>query len=82
MERARAAGAVCPDAAPQDLPLPILMLGTLVDASRGHAPDVWRRYLALILDGLRAEGHGREPLPPAISVDNMDRVIAACHETG
>jgi hypothetical protein len=38
--------------------------------------------LALILDRLRAEGHGREPLPPAISVDNMDRVIAACNETG
>jgi hypothetical protein len=38
--------------------------------------------LALILDRLWAEGHGREPLPPAISVDNMDRVIAACNETG
>jgi len=82
MERARAAGAVRPDAAPQDLPLPVLMLGTLVDAGRAHAPDVWRRYLALILDGLRAEGHPRDPLPPPVSLDDMDRVIAASHHAG
>jgi AcrR family transcriptional regulator len=80
MDRARRAGAIRPDAVPQDLPLTLLMLGTLIDAGRAHAPDVWRRYLALILDGLRPDGQGRDPLPPPVSLEDLDRVIAASHD--
>jgi AcrR family transcriptional regulator len=80
MQRALAAGAIRRDAVPQDFPLTLLMLGTLLDAGREPAPDVWRRYLALILDGLRPEGQHRQPLPPPVPVDVMDRVITASHD--
>jgi AcrR family transcriptional regulator len=79
VERARESGAIRADAAPQDLPISLLMLGTLVDAGRELAPDLWRRYLALILDGLRSDAQTRDPLPPTVPIDVMDRVIDAAH---
>lgn len=79
MERARKAGAVRPDAAPSDMPMTLLMMGTLVDAGREHDPDVWRRYLWLILDGLRPEGQPRNPLPPAPTIEGVDRMITTHH---
>ena len=54
------------------------MLGALVDAGQ-HAPDLWRRHLALVLDGLRPDGQPREPLPPTVPLDVIDRVVAASH---
>lgn len=77
IERARAAGAVRPDADPADMPMTLLMMGTLVDAGRGHDPDLWRRYLWLILDGLRPEGQRRGPLPAPPAVEAVDRIITA-----
>ncbi|HWI74340.1 MAG TPA: helix-turn-helix domain-containing protein [Baekduia sp.] len=79
VERARRAGAIRPDAEPQDLPLILLMLNTLAEAGRGIAPDVWRRYLALLIAGLRAAPAEAGPLPPAVSVEDVDRVVKAAH---
>jgi hypothetical protein len=40
------------------------------------APDLWRRYLALLLDGLRATD--RPPLPePALDVDSFTAAFSA-----
>jgi AcrR family transcriptional regulator len=79
IERARAAGAVRPDADPADMPMTLLMMGTLIDAGRGHDPEPWRRYLWLILDGLRPEGQPRQTLPRAPEPDSVDRIITAHH---
>ena len=80
IERARAAGAIRPDAAPQDVPVTAITLSPLIDAGREHAPDLWRRHLALVLDGLRPEGQPRDPLPPTVPVDVVDQVVAASHD--
>src|SRR3954453_1843575 len=52
-DRAKAAGVVRADAAPFDAPLIQFMLGAVMDRSRDVEPDLWRRYLQLVLDGLR-----------------------------
>ena len=78
--RAREAGVVRADAEPQDVPLTILMVATLADAGRGAAPEAWRRYLAILLDGLRADSSHREGLPATVSAAQMDRIIEASHE--
>ncbi len=61
VERARTAGAVRPDLTGTDVFVlmctPVHAVGFLSDP----APDVWRRYLALIFDGFRPEG--ATPLP-------------------
>jgi len=66
VRRAQDAGCLRRDFAPQDMPLLQIMLGAIVDASQPVQPELWRRYLALILDGMRTDGGAREPLavPP------------------
>lgn len=73
--RAIGAGALRPDAEPQDIPMVHLMLAPLLEASRAVGQELWRRYLIIVLDGLRAEGHPREHMPPAVSADDLERVI-------
>lgn len=60
VRRAQAAGRLRSDFVPQDLPLLQIMLGAIIDVSKQVQPDLWRRYLALIVDGMRAEGEPRE----------------------
>ena len=56
VERAQADGSLRADFVPEDMPLVFMTGGRVLEASRGVAPDLWRRYLGLLLDGLRAEG--------------------------
>lgn len=65
-DRARAAGVLRTDAEPGDAGPILGMLGVAYEFST-VSPDLWRRYLSLILDGLRATD--REPLP----VQALDR---------
>ena len=74
--RAQEAGALRADIEPQDLPLLQLMLSSLL----GHdaAPDLWRRYLAIVLRGLRSEPGEPEPLPAAPPpAEQVETVMAA-----
>jgi hypothetical protein len=54
VERAVRPGAVRPDSEPQDFGILQLMVGAVIDAGRDVSPDLWRRYLAIMLQGLRA----------------------------
>jgi AcrR family transcriptional regulator len=62
VERAQAAGALRSDVGPGDLEIILAMLGGLMDASSGTEPDLWRRYLAMVLDGIHL-GARRGKLP-------------------
>ena len=75
LDRARAAGVVRPDVQPEDVAFAFSLLGPAFDLSRAGQPDVWRRYLAVILDGLRATDRG--PLPGAAPrLATLDDLIA------
>jgi AcrR family transcriptional regulator len=63
IERAHATGALRPEIAHEDLPVIQLMVGAVIDGARDVAPELWRRYLAIVLRGLRAEATPLEPLP-------------------
>ena len=58
--RAKEQGTLRPDMQPWDLPMIQLMVAAITD-NTGH-PDLWRRYLHLLLDGLRARPDA-DPLP-------------------
>jgi AcrR family transcriptional regulator len=62
VRRAIAAGVVRSDISTSDVPLINFMLNTVVDFGRGVEPDLYRRYLAIVLDGLRPRDD-LEPLP-------------------
>lgn len=78
VERAQRAGQLRPDVAGTDLGLVQVMLTAVADFTRDVAPESWRRFLMLTLDGLRAERAAPSPLPasaldPAQITEIMDR---------
>jgi len=76
--RARDAGTLRADTEPEDLPLVQLMLSSVIDVSHDVAPELWRRYLAIVLRGLRSEPGAPEPLPAAPPpADQVDRMMGA-----
>ena len=70
-DRARAAGVVREDFQPSDIPLIYLMLGTVVDFSRGFEDGLYRRYLAILLEGIRAGGQPPELPVPALELGDV-----------
>jgi AcrR family transcriptional regulator len=54
VERAQADGSLRSDLAPTDVPMLQLMLGSLSECTRNADPQVWRRFLGILTDGLRA----------------------------
>jgi AcrR family transcriptional regulator len=55
VERARQAGVVRPDFAVSDLPMIAFMVTSAAEYTHDVDPELWRRYLAIALDGLRGD---------------------------
>jgi AcrR family transcriptional regulator len=62
VRRAKDAGVVRPDIDTSDVPLINFMVNTIVDFSRDIEPTLYKRYLAIVLDGLRPRDD-LDPLP-------------------
>lgn len=76
-ERARASGQLRDDIEGVDTPVLHLMLGAVLDFSREVEPELWRRFLAIVLDGLRARRDDVTPLPvAALDDDQLERAMA------
>jgi AcrR family transcriptional regulator len=57
-----------------DLVMVQLMLSAISEPLHGQRPEVWRRFLPLVIDGLRREG--TKPLPgTALSDEQLDAVM-------
>lgn len=67
VERAQADGSLRADIAPTDVPLLQIMLGSLSECTRDVEPDVWRRFLGIVTDGLRS----RRDEPGALGHDAL-----------
>ncbi len=79
-ERAKAAGAIRADASPEDAALMLAMLGPIFDMGNRAGSEPWRRYLALLLDGLRATD--RPPMPAAAPrFRSLDEMVAVGKRT-
>ena len=74
--RAKAGGVLRPCVEPTDIGMVVMMLCTVCDIAGDVAPQLWRRYLALLLDGLRS---GPDLDEPPISVEEM-RVAMRTHK--
>ena len=64
IERAQAEGTLRADVVAEDLALLFMANAGVVEVTRGAARDAWRRFLAIVLDGLRSEGASSLPAPP------------------
>lgn len=64
LDRAKQAGEVRDDLALSDLAFVVWGISRTVEMTAGFAPRLWRRHLALLLDGFRAAGAHPLPEPP------------------
>lgn len=64
LDRARQAGALRDDLTLEDLAFVIWGISRTVEMTADFAPRLWRRHLALLLDGFRAEAAHPLPEPP------------------
>lgn len=71
--RARREGVLRSEATPADVFWMMVANSAYLQATRGIAPDAWRRYVAVMLDGLRATGF--DELPPAPTEDQIDEAV-------
>jgi len=76
VRRARDAGELRADVVEDDVLLVSLMTGAVADFATDVEPELWRRALALLLDGLRATGASPLPVGP-LDADQADRAMAA-----
>jgi AcrR family transcriptional regulator len=73
VERARAEGTLRPDVTLEDLPMMMLMISEVAHHSAGVRADVYRRYLELFIDGLRAAPENGD-LGAALTHDEVDEM--------
>ena len=74
VERAHEQGTLRPDFTAEDIPLVLWSGAHVVHETSAIAPEVWRRYLGLLLDGLRAERSTPLAVPP-LTRSQIDRVM-------
>ncbi|HEY4277588.1 MAG TPA: TetR/AcrR family transcriptional regulator [Conexibacter sp.] len=66
LRRGREAGVLRNDIAAEDIPVLMMAIGSTMARFGASNPDLWRRYLGVVLDGLRAAGTAPlQPGPPA-----------------
>lgn len=75
LRRAQDAGHLRTDVRSVDVPIVNLMIGSVVEYTNHVEPGAWRRYLDLILDGLRASRDTTTPLPEALEQDQLDEAM-------
>jgi AcrR family transcriptional regulator len=77
VERAQAAGQVRSDLKPTDIPFIVFVLTEAAQFARRMSPEIWRRYLTLVIDGLRPERQAVTPLPvPALLPEEFEMTVS------
>jgi AcrR family transcriptional regulator len=78
--RARTSGRLRPEFAATDAIFIQLALGALMDRTRDIDPKLYRRYLTMFLDGVRADGPRSELPVAALSVEQTHTVMTSPSE--
>ena len=76
--RAKAEGDLRPDVAPTDMGVLLISAVGVVDFTAPADPEVWRRHLAVLLDGLRARAAGDTTVlaPAPLDDEQLDLCMA------
>jgi AcrR family transcriptional regulator len=78
VERAQASGDLRGDFQATDVKMIAFMLASIAEYAASANPDVWRRYLTMIVDGLRPARAGVTELPvPAPTVGDLADLMTA-----
>jgi AcrR family transcriptional regulator len=81
VERAQASGDLRPDFQATDVKMIAFMLASIAEYAATVTPEVWRRYLTMLIDGLRPARDGVTSLPvPAPTAGNLADLMTAHHQ--
>jgi AcrR family transcriptional regulator len=76
VQRAQAAGQVRSDLSLTDIPFLVFLLTEAAQLARPVSPELWRRYLTLITDGMQPRRDGVTPLPvAALAPEEMEKAM-------
>jgi len=78
VERAQEQGSLRADVAAEDLPAVFWTGARVIETTAEVAPDYWRRYLGLLLDGLRAPAATSLAAPP-LTRSQLERATKGRH---
>jgi AcrR family transcriptional regulator len=77
VRRVKESGQLRADFEATDLAIIHMMIGAVAEYTGDVRPELWRRYLGMLLDGLRADSARQLPLSPdALDVEALD--VAMC----
>ena len=79
--RAQSAGQLRDDVHASDLAMAQLMVASVIDSAREVAPELWRRYLELILRGMAGPGEELRLGTPPLEPEQLDRVLSRYKST-
>jgi AcrR family transcriptional regulator len=74
LRRAQDDGYLRTDIQPVDMVLVEFMIGGVAEYTK-QSPDAWRRYLQIVMDGLRARPDVMPPAAPALTSDELDAAM-------
>lgn len=80
--RARDDGHLRPEVQSSDIPVVNLLAGTVSEWAGHVEPELWRRYVALLLDGMRAQPGQRPIAVDALDDRQMDEAMKGWHPAG
>ncbi|CRZ17894.1 TetR/AcrR family transcriptional regulator [Mycolicibacterium neworleansense] len=82
VERAQSDGYLRPELSSTDMPLFGLLSGTVSEFAGHVDPELWRRYVAMLLDGMRYHD-GQSPIPvKALDEDSLDAAMRTWEPAG
>jgi AcrR family transcriptional regulator len=79
VRRAQQDGNLRDDFVTADIPIIELMLASVAWYTSDIAPELWRRYLGIVLDGICAERSSHRALPDGPSLEVVDAALHADH---
>ncbi|WP_019971849.1 TetR/AcrR family transcriptional regulator [Mycobacterium sp. 141] len=82
VERARVDGYLRPDIEHTDMPILGLLAGTVSEWAGRVEPELWRRYVALLLDGMRYQDGQKRLTVDALDDDQMEMAMNGWHPAG
>ena len=77
VERAKREGALRPEIETEDIPPLLIMVNAVTEYTGVARPGLWRRYLAMLLDGLATERGEPVELPEPLDMTELTEVMRA-----
>jgi AcrR family transcriptional regulator len=79
VERARDDGYLRPEVSPTDIPFLGLLAGTVSEYAGHIEPQLWRRYVGILLDGIRARKGQKRLKVDALEDEQLDAAMRTWH---